>query len=83
MTFDCAVRGWSLQGRGRRIGALVLVFFGRASFLRLERQQPLPVGDRDLVIVRMDFAERQKTVPAATVFHKSRLEARLHADDFR
>jgi hypothetical protein len=36
-------------------------------------KQRLPVRDRDLVVVRMDFAEGQKTVAVAAVFDERRL----------
>ena len=36
--------------------------------------QGLPVGDRDAVIVRMDFAERQEPVTVAAVFHERGLK---------
>jgi len=43
--------------------------------------QGLTVGDRDLIIVGMDFAEGQKAVAVATVFDKGRLQGRLYARD--
>ena len=46
---------------GGALGALFLV------------DQGLPVGNRDLVVVGMDFAERQKTVAIAAVVDKSGL----------
>jgi hypothetical protein len=39
--------------------------------------QRLPVGDRDLVVVRMDFAEGQETVAVAAVVDERRLQRRL------
>ena len=45
------------------------------------REQPLPVGDRDLVVVGMDFAEREEAVAVAAIFDERRLQAGLHADD--
>jgi len=44
--------------------ALVAFFLG---------DQRLPVSDRDLVIVRVDFREREETVAVAAVVHKRRL----------
>src|SRR5262249_41244656 len=56
---------------GSPLGAL---FFG---------DQSLPVGDRDLVIVGMDFTEGKKTMPVAAVVDKGCLQRRLHARHFR
>ncbi len=41
--------------------------------------QRLPVGDRNLVIVRMDFGKRQKAVAVAAVIDKGGLQRRLDA----
>ena len=41
--------------------------------------EALPVGDRDLVIVGMDFAEGQKAVAIPAVVDESRLQRRLNA----
>ena len=54
---------------GGTLGALVL------------GNERLPVGDRDLVIVGMYFAEGEKTVPVAAVIDESRLQRRLYARD--
>ena len=43
--------------------------------------QPFAIGDRDLVIVGMDFGEGQEAVAVAAVFHERRLERRFDADD--
>ena len=53
--------------------ALVAFFLG---------DQRLPVGDRDLVIVWMDFREGKKAVAIAAIVHKGRLQRRLNARDF-
>jgi hypothetical protein len=45
--------------------------------------QAFAVGDRDLVVVGMDFAEREKTVAIAAVIDESGLQRRLYPDDFR
>ena len=57
------------------VAALVLTL--RA--LRLLGQQLLAIGDRDLVVVRMDFREGQEAVAIATVLDERRLERRLDA----
>jgi len=40
--------------------------------------QRLTVGDRDLIIVRMNFAEGKKAMAVAAVFDKGRLKRRLY-----
>src|SRR6266700_6185529 len=57
----------------RVCGALVVL---------LLRDQSLPVSDRDLIVVGMDFRERQKTMAIATVIDKRRLQGRLNTCDF-
>ena len=47
----------------------------RALFLGDQR---LPVGDRDLIIVGMDFAERQEAVAIAAVVDEGGLQRRLY-----
>ena len=54
-------------------GARVTLFFG---------DQRLPVGDRDLVIVGMDFGERQEAVAVAAVIDERRLQRRFNPGDF-
>ena len=44
---------------------------------RVGLDQRLPVGDRDLVIVRMDFGERQEAVAVAAVLDERRLQRRF------
>ena len=54
-------------GLGRALGALVL------------GDQRLPVGDRDLVVVGMDFAEGEEAVAIAAVVDEGGLQRRLDA----
>ena len=54
-----------------RAGFLELVVVGIHG--RLLGKQCLAVGDRDLIIVRMDFAERQKAMAIAAIVDKGRL----------
>ncbi len=54
--------------------ALVLVVL-----LGLLAQQGFAVGDRDLVVVRVDFVEGQKAVAVAAVLDEGRLQGRLNA----
>jgi len=44
--------------------------------------QGFAVGDRDLVVVRMDFVESQETVTVAAVFDKRRLQRGFDPRDF-
>ena len=73
----------SLLGRGRPrllgLRAGVGFGFGLGFRLGLLRQQRLPVGDRDLVVVGMDFAEGQEAVAVAAVVDEGRLQRRLDA----
>jgi len=58
-------------------------------FLRLAMRalvgfdQRLTIGDRDLVIVGMDFAEGEKAVAIAAIFDESGLQRRFDAGDLR
>ena len=63
------------------VGAVFGLFlsFAMGPFIRLD--QRLTVGDRDLVIVRMDFAESEKAVAVATVFDEGGLQRRFDARD--
>ena len=54
-------------GVGLALGALLLV------------DQRLPVGDRDLIVVGMDFAEGEEAVAIAAVVDERRLQRRLDA----
>ena len=72
------------------IGTLVIVDVREEIFLHglgLQRglfgQQGLAVCDRDLVVIGMDFAERQETVAVSTVVYEGGLERRFDPRDFR
>ena len=54
---------------GVAMGALLLI------------DQRLPVGDRDLVVVGMDFAERQETMAVAAIVDEGGLERRFYPRD--
>ena len=60
------------------VAVAVLVIFGFGS-LGLGAQQRLPVGHGDLVVVGMDFAERQETVTVAAIFDEGGLQRRFDA----
>src|SRR5215469_548862 len=60
-----------------RAAAAVTVFvflLGLAMGALVRLDQRLPVGDRDLVIIGMDFAEGQKAVPVPAIFDKRGLQ---------
>src|SRR5260370_6858547 len=52
------------------VGALLLI------------DQRLPVGDGNLVVIRVDFAERQKTMAVAAIVYERPLERRLDPRHF-
>lgn len=56
-------------------------FLGFAVRALVGLDQGLTVRNRDLVIVRMDFAEREKAVTVAAVFNEGGLQRRLYARD--
>jgi hypothetical protein len=87
---DRAGIGRTFERNGRqRIGVRrfgVVVFAARAAraleahrFLVLLGHQRLPVGDRDAVIVRVDFVEREEPVTVAAELDERRLQRRLDA----
>jgi hypothetical protein len=45
--------------------------------------QRLPIGDRDLVVIRMNFAESEEAVAVAAVIDERGLQRRLNARHFR
>jgi hypothetical protein len=65
--------------RPAAIGTILGFLLGLAMSALVGLDQGLAVGDRDLVIVGMDFAEGQKAVAIATVFDEGRLQRWLHA----
>jgi hypothetical protein len=62
-------------------GAPVGLVFGVAVRALFLGDQRLPVGDRNLIIVGMDFRERQEAVAVAAVVDEGRLQRRLDAGD--
>ena len=62
-------------------GAVVGVGIGGAVVAFFLGQQRLPVGDRDLIVVGMDFRERQEAVAVAAVIDEGRLQRRFDARD--
>ena len=63
------------------VGSVLALFLGLAMGALVGFDQGLTVGDRNLVIIGMDFAEGQETVTVATVFDEGGLQRRLYARD--
>nr|WP_309143609.1 hypothetical protein [Bradyrhizobium sp. CCGB01] len=77
-----AAAGVAVARAATAVGAVLALFLGLAMGLFLGLDQCLPVGDRDLVVVGMDFAEGKEAVAVAAIFDKGGLERRLHPGDF-
>ena len=60
----------------------ILGFRFGAGFLGLEREQALPVGNRDLVVVWVDFPECEEAVPAAAIFNEGGLQRGFNPHHF-
>jgi hypothetical protein len=69
------------MARPAAIGAVFGLLFGLAvgAFVRLD--QRLTIGNRDLIVIGVDFAEGQKAVTVAAIFDEGSLERRLYARD--
>ena len=59
----------------------IVGFLVVARSTRVGVDQRLPVGDRDLIIVGMDFGKRQEAVTVAAVLDERRLQRRLDPRD--
>ncbi|WP_338014262.1 hypothetical protein [Bradyrhizobium canariense] len=66
--------GIAVAGAAAALGAVLALFLGLAMGLLLGFDQRLPVGNRNLVVVGMDFAEGEEAVAVAAIFDESRLE---------
>jgi hypothetical protein len=62
-------------------GAVFGFFLGLAMRAFVGFNQGLTVGDRDLIIIGMDFAEGQEAVAIAAIFDEGGLQRRLYAGD--
>ena len=62
-------------------GAVFGFFFGFAMGALVGFDQGLTVGDRNLIVIGMDFAEGQKAVAIATIFNEGGLQRGLYARD--
>jgi hypothetical protein len=68
--------------RTAAVGAVFALFLGLAMGALVGLDQCLAIGDRNLVIIRMDFAEGKEAVAVAAIFDEGRLQRRLYARDF-
>ncbi|WP_311982162.1 hypothetical protein [Bradyrhizobium japonicum] len=69
-----ASAGVAVARAAAAVGAVLALFLGLAMGLFLGLDQRLPVRDRDLIIVGMDFAEGEEAVAVAAIFDESGLE---------
>jgi hypothetical protein len=67
--------------RAAAVGTIFGFFLGLAVGALIGFDQRLTVGDRDLIIVGMDFAEGQEAMAVAAIFDEGRLQRRLYARD--
>jgi hypothetical protein len=63
------------------VGAILGFFLGLAVGALVRLDQRLAIGDRNLVIIGMDFAEGQEAMAVAAIFDEGRLQRRLYARD--
>jgi len=64
------------------VGAIFGFFLGLAMGALVRLDQGLAIGDRNLIIVRMDFAEGEKAVTVAAILDEGGLQRWLYARDF-
>jgi hypothetical protein len=69
------------MARTAPVGTVFVLFLGFAMGALVGRDQGLSVGDRDLVIVGMDFAEGEEAVAVAAIFDKGGLQRWLYPRD--
>jgi hypothetical protein len=62
-------------------GPILGFFLGFAMGALVSLDQRLAVGDRDLIIIRVNFAEGQEAVAVAAVFDEGGLQRRFYAGD--
>jgi hypothetical protein len=66
----------------RRRNSLEPILLIRHQPLGLCGQKSLAIGNRDLVIVRVDFGKRQEPLTVSTILYERGLQRWLHARDF-
>lgn len=64
------------------VGAVLRFFLGLAVRALVCLDQGLTIGNRNLIVIGMDFAEGQKAMAIAAVFDEGGLQRRLDARDF-
>ncbi|WP_305824999.1 hypothetical protein [Bradyrhizobium sp. CCBAU 53421] len=69
------------MARPAAMAAVLVLFLGLAVGALVGLDQRLTVGDRDLVVVGMDFAEGQEAVTVAAILDEGSLQRRLYARD--
>src|ERR1043166_1545057 len=81
LAFGLVLGGKLLVGSWRRPGLdRFELFVGAASRLGLLLgEQGLTVGDRDLIVIGVDFRKGEEALPVAAVFDEGRLQRRLDA----
>jgi hypothetical protein len=67
--------------RAAAVGAIFGFFLGLAMGALIGFDQRLTIGDRNLIIVRMDFAEGQEAMAVAAIFNEGCLQRWLYAGD--
>jgi hypothetical protein len=77
-----AAAGIAMARASAAVGAVLALFFGFAMGLFLGFDQRLPVGNRDLVVVGMDFAEGEEAVAVTAIFDEGGLERGFDPCDF-
>ena len=74
-----AVAAAAVTAAAAMMFVVAVAFAGGAGIVLDQR---LTVGDRDLIVVRVDFGERQEAVAVAAVLDERRLQRRLDPGDF-
>jgi hypothetical protein len=72
-----AAAGVAMARAAAAVRAVLALFLGFAMGLFFGLDQRLPVGDRDLVIIGVNFAEGEETVAVAAIIDECRLQRRL------
>ncbi|MES5485763.1 hypothetical protein QMZ05_23680 [Bradyrhizobium sp. INPA03-11B] len=69
------------MARPAAVAAVLVLFLGLAMGALVGFDQRLTVGDRDLIVIGMDFAEGQEAVTVAAILDEGSLQRRLYARD--
>jgi hypothetical protein len=81
LAMAAAARAAMARTAAMAIGAVLTFFFRLAMGALIRLDQRLTVGDRDLIVIGMDFAEGEEAVAVAAIFDEGRLQRRLYARD--